>query len=325
VFTATYDLKPEVQLGEYKGIELEKLDEKPEEGAVDKQLDAMRERFARLEKSTEPAVLGDVCTIDFLGKVDDEPFEGGEGKDVPLELGSNSFVPGFEDQLVGVNVGDEVDVNITFPADYRVDELAGKDAVFHVAVKEIKHKFLSEMDDEFAKDVSEFETLQELRQDIEDKLNKEVQERIQNDLETKVVEKAMQQAAIELPDSMISYRQDMLIENLAGQMGRQGLDFSKYLEYTDTSVEKLRDDLKERAIRELKTESVLEAVAEAEKIEIADADLDGEYERLAGQTGRPQDEIKNIYEANKSMADSLRFSLRMNEAIKFLVNNSVIK
>jgi trigger factor len=305
-------------------MELEKLDDKPEEGAVERQLDAMRERFARLEKSTEPAALGDVCTIDFLGKVDDEPFEGGEGKDVPLELGSNSFVPGFEEQLVGADIGDEVDVNITFPTDYRVDELAGKDAVFHVLVKEIKHKFLSEMDDEFAKDVSEFETIDELRKDIEDKIDKEIQERVQNDLEAKAIEKAMREATIELPDSMISYRQDLLVENLASQMGRQGLEFSKYLEYMDLTVDTFRDDLRERAIRELKTEYVLEAVAAQEGIEVCEADMDSEYQRMAGQTGRAQEEIKKLYDENKSMADSLTFSLMMNKTIKFLVENSTI-
>ncbi|MEL7623643.1 MAG: trigger factor [Clostridiales bacterium] len=325
IFTATYDLKPEIKLGAYKGMELEKISEAAEEGAVEKQLKAMQERFARLEKTDGPAVVGDVCTIDFLGKVDDIPFEGGAGQNHPLELGSGSFIPGFEEQLVGAKVGDEVAVNVTFPEDYRATELAGKAAVFDVAVKEIQHKIFSEMDDEFAKDVSEFETLEELKKDLEEKLNKEAKEKAQADLENKAVEKAVEEADPELPESMLAMRQDQLLENFARQIRRQGIELEQYMELTGMKLEDIRENFKERAQKELQTELVLEAVAKAEGVVISDEDLEDEYKRLADQTGRPAEEIKEIYGGNKTMVESLKFNLMMNKAIKVLTDNAKIK
>jgi len=325
VFTATYDMKPEIKLGAYKGMELEKIADAPDEDAVDKQLQAMRERFARLEKTEEPAVHGDICTIDFVGKIDDVPFDGGAGTDHPLELGSNSFIPGFEEQLVGVSTGAEIEVKVTFPEDYRAEELAGKDAVFDVTVKEIKHKFLSEMDDEFAKDVSEFETLEELKKDLEEKADKEAKDKAQADFETKAVEKAKEEAEIELADSIVSFRQDQLLENFAGQMRRQGIELQQYLEYTNTDIEDFRVQFKDRATSELKTELVLEAVADAEGITVSDDDLEAEFQRLAEQTSRPADDIKKLYEGNKTMTESLKFSLMMNKAVKLLTDNAVAK
>lgn len=325
VFAATYDLKPEIKLGAYKGMELEKSSEAAEEGAVEKQLKAMQERFARLEKTEGPAVVGDVCTIDFLGKVDDIPFEGGAGQDHPLELGSGSFIPGFEEQLVGAKVGDEVAVSVTFPEDYRATELAGKAAVFDVTVKEIQHKIFSEMDDEFAKDVSEFETLEELKKDLEEKLNKEAKEKAQADLENKAVEKAVEEADPELPESMLAMRQDQLLENFARQIRRQGIELEQYMELTGMKLEDIRENFKERARKELQTELVLEAVAKAEGVIIGDEELEDEYKRLADQTGRLAEEIKEIYGGNKTMVESLKFNLMMNKAIKVLTENAKIK
>lgn len=325
VFTATYDLKPEVKLGPYKGLELEKLSGEPEDGAVDKQLKAMQERFARLEKAEGPAAAGDICTIDFLGKIDDEAFEGGEGKDHALELGSNSFIPGFEDQLIGAKAGDEISVKVAFPGDYRAEELAGKDAVFDVTVKEVQKKFLSDMDDEFAKDVSEFETMEELRKDIEDRLIKEAKDAAQSDFATKAVENILGESEVELAEGMIEFRQDQLLENFANQMRRQGLELEQYIQYAGTTAEEIREDFKERAIRELKTELVLEAIAAAESVAVGDDDLEAEYQKLAEQTGKTAEEIKELYDGNKTMAESLKFSLMMNKTITFITDNAIVK
>lgn len=324
VFTATYDMKPAVKLGAYKGMKLERKSEDVEAGAVDKQLNEMRDRFARLEKTDGPAAMGDICTIDFLGKIDDVPFDGGEGKDHQLELGSNSFIPGFEDQLVGVKAGDEVEVKVAFPGDYRAEELAGKDAVFEVAVKEVQQRILSEMDDEFAKDVSEFDTLEELKKDIEEKLDKEAKDAAQSDFATKAVEKALEDAEMELADSMVSFRQDQLLENFAMQVRRSGLELDQYMQFAGTTVEEFRETLKERAINELKTELVLEAIADAEGMTVEDGDMDAEYEKLAEQTGKTAEEIKQLYDENKTMAESLKFSLMMNKTVKFLTDNAKI-
>ncbi|MCL1805070.1 MAG: trigger factor [Clostridiales bacterium] len=324
VFTATYDMKPEVKLGAYKGMKLERISEDVDAGAVEKQLKEMQERFARLEQTEEPAVMGDLCTIDFLGKIDDVPFEGGAGKDHPLELGSNTFIPGFEEQLVGVKAGDELEVKVAFPGDYRAEELAGKDAVFEVAVKGVQKRILSDMDDEFAKDVSEFDTIGELRKDIEDKLGTQAKDAAQSDFATKAVEKAIEGASIELADSMISFRQDQLLENFAMQVRRSGLELDQYMQFAGTTVEEFRETLKERAVKELETELVLEAIAAAEDISAGDEDMEEEYSKLAEQTGKTAEEIKELYESSKTMAESLKFSLTMNKTVKYLTDNAKV-
>ncbi|MCL2120872.1 MAG: trigger factor [Clostridiales bacterium] len=324
VFTATYDMKPEITLGAYKGMELEKLSVTVEDDAVEKQLKAMQERFARLEKTEEAAVLGDICTIDFLGMVDDIPFEGGEGKDYQLELGSGRFIPGFEDQLVGAKAGDECKVNVVFPEDYQAEDLAGKDAVFSVTLKEVQHKILSEMDDEFAKDVSEFETLEELKKDIDEKLHTEANRSIQSDFETKAVMKVIEDVELTLPDSMITFRQDQLVDNFAQQIAMQGLSIEAYMQYANLDADALRGNFKEQAIRELQSEFVLEAVAKAEGIAVSDEEVSEECRKLADQTGRPVEEIEKFYDENKTMLASFKQSLMMNKTIQFLTDNAVV-
>ena len=323
VFTATYDLKPEIVLGSYKGMALEKISEALDENAVEDQLAAMRERFARLETTEEPAALGDVCTIDFLGKIDDEPFEGGEGKEYHLELGSKTFIPGFEDQLVGARAGDEVEIQVTFPEDYQAEDLAGKDAVFDVAVVEVQHKILADMDDEFAKDVSEFETLDELKKSLLEKLSKDAADKVQADFESKAVQKAIDDAEMDLPHSMIELREDHLLDNFASQLARQGIPVEAYLQYLNVDPETLRENFHEQAERELKTELVLEAIAEAEGINATEEEITAEYERLAEQTGKPEEEIRAIYEGNKTMLESLKFSLMMTKTVKLLADHAV--
>lgn len=322
VFTAEYDLKPEIKLGDYKGMKLEKPSEEPEEGAVDKQLKAMQERFARLDVVEGPAQLGDVCLIDFLGKLDQVPFEGGAGQDHSLELGSNSFIPGFEEQLVGAQAGDEVEVNVTFPEDYRATDLAGKAVVFEVVVKEVKRKVLSEMDDEFAKDVSEFDTLDELKADLENKLKTQAKDKAIADLERQVIEKALAEATMEVPESFINIRLDQLIEDFSRQIGQQGINFEQYMEITGATAESIRQQFQERAEKETKTELLLEAIGQKEALEISDEELTEEYENLSKQTNMTVENIREQYGTNEEWVASLKYSLKMNKAIKLMVNEA---
>ncbi|MEA4892245.1 MAG: trigger factor [Peptococcaceae bacterium] len=325
VFTAEYDLKPVVTLGEYKGLELEKISGEPEEGAVEKQIKAMQERFARLEKIEGAAEKGDVCTIDFVGKVDDTAFEGGTGSNHPLELGSGSFIPGFEDQLLGSKAGDEIKVDVTFPEDYGAKELAGKAAVFDVTVTEVKRKVLAELNDDFAQDVSECQTMEELRTELTEKLSAQAKEKAKAEMETQALEKALAVCQVTVPDSMVDVRLDQLLDNFIRQISRQGIGFEQYLQLTGNTAEKVRDNFRERAVTELKTELVLEAIADAEGIVADDEALEAEYARLAEQTQKTPEEIKEIYGANSAMVDSLKFNVKVTGAIKILMDNAKIK
>ncbi|MDR1193716.1 MAG: trigger factor, partial [Peptococcaceae bacterium] len=283
----------------------------------------MRDRYARIETVDGPATVGDICVIDFLGMIDGEAFDGGSGQNYSLELGSGSFIPGFEDQLIDAKAGDEVPVFVVFPEDYRPEDLAGKEAVFAVTVKEVKRKLLSDMDDEFAKDVSEFETLAELRADLAAKLDKEAKERSQADWESKVVENAAAGAEVALPEGMVSLRADHLMQEFSQRLRQQNLDLDKYLEITGGKLEDAENDMRQRAQDELKTELVLYAVAKAEGLAVSDGDLEEEYARLAGQTDQTVETIKKIYTGSKGMAKSIRENLLMSKTIKRLAELAV--
>lgn len=322
VFTAEYDLKPEVKLGEYKGLELVKPNGEPEEGAIEKQLKAMQERFARIDEVEGAAKMGDTCTIDFTGKVDDVPFEGGTGTDYDLELGSNSFIPGFEDQLVGAQAYDQVAVNVTFPEDYRAKELAGKAVVFDVLVKAVKRKFFAPMDDEFAKDVSEFETLDELKADLAEKLAKQAKDKAQANLEDQAISKVIENSQLEIPQSMLDIRMDQMIENFAKQIAQQGIGFQQYMDITGMTPETVRDQFKERAQKELTTELVLDAVVKAEGIQISDEELNEEYERMAKQVNQPVETIKETYSKNEDWNAAIKYSLSVQKVVKLMIENA---
>jgi trigger factor len=322
VFSAEYDLKPQIKLGDYKGMKLQKVSEALEEDAVDKQLKMMQERFARLDEVAEPAKLGDVCVIDFLGKVDDVPFEGGAGTDYNLELGSNSFIPGFEEQLVDAKAGDVVDVKVTFPEEYRAKDLAGKDAVFEVTVKAVKRKILSELNDEFAKDVSEFETIEQLRADLAEKLSQDAKKRAEAEKERLAVDKAVEESEFTLPKSFLDIRMDQMIDNFAQQLAQQGIGFQQYLDITGTSPEALRDQFKDRAEKDIRTELVLEAIVNNEGIEITEEDLNEEFERLASQAKQDVAVVRSTYESNEEWADSVKYGLKLNKAVKILTQEA---
>ena len=283
IFKAKVEIKPEVELGEYKGLELEKLDTAVTEEDVNKELEQLRQRHAQLEVVGEEGQVenGDFVVIDFVGKVNGEPFEGGTAEDYTLEIGSGTFIPGFEDQLVGMKLNEQKVIEVTFPADYHSEELAGKEATFDVTVKEIKRKKLAELDDEFAKDISEFETLQELKNDIENKLKKRKEENAQNHLREQAIAKASENAQVDIPQAMIDTQIDDILQNFDLRLRSQGLSLEKFLQYSQQTQESIREQYQEDAKKAVKNQLVLEAIAKAEGIEVEEEDLEKEFERLA--------------------------------------------
>lgn len=325
IFKAKVEIKPEVELGEYKGLELEKLDTAVTEEDVNKELEQLRQRHAQLEVVGEEGQVenGDFVVIDFVGKVNGEPFEGGTAEDYTLEIGSGTFIPGFEDQLVGMKLNEQKVIEVTFPADYHSEELAGKEATFDVTVKEIKRKKLAELDDEFAKDISEFETLQELKNDIENKLKKRKEENAQNHLREQAIAKASENAQVDIPQAMIDTQIDDILQNFDLRLRSQGLSLEKFLQYSQQTQESIREQYQEDAKKAVKNQLVLEAIAKAEGIEVEEEDLEKEFERLAEMYNQKKEEIKEIL-TQQGQIDAIKHSIRIDKAVDFIIANAKI-
>ncbi len=325
IFKAKVEIKPEVELGEYKGLELEKLDTAVTEEDVNKELEQLRQRHAQLEVVGEEGQVenGDFVVIDFVGKVNGEPFEGGTAEDYTLEIGSGTFIPGFEDQLVGMKLNEQKVIEVTFPADYHSEELAGKEAIFDVTVKEIKRKKLAELDDEFAKDISEFETLQELKNDIENKLKKRKEENAQNHLREQAIAKASENAQVDIPQAMIDTQIDDILQNFDLRLRSQGLSLEKFLQYSQQTQESIREQYQEDAKKAVKNQLVLEAIAKAEGIEVEEEDLEKEFERLAEMYNQKKEEIKEIL-TQQGQIDAIKHSIRIDKAVDFIIANAKI-
>lgn len=297
VFKATVIVKPEVELGQYKGLGVEKPEVKVDDEQVENQLKSRQERHAKIINLDEGTVEdGDTATIDFEGFVDEVAFPGGKGVDYPLLIGSNTFIPGFEEQIIGAAVGAELDVKVTFPEEYHQAELAGKEALFKVTVKGIKRKELSPLDDEFAKDVSDFETLEELKADIRSNLLKTAEEKSERDFKNSLLEKAVENAQVDIPSVMIDFRVDEMIRELAQRLQYQGLSFEHYLQYAGTGIEDLKKKYRAQAETSVKTELVLEAIAKAEGIEAADEEMNGEIEKYASQYKQEPAQFREMLE-----------------------------
>ncbi|QCX33078.1 trigger factor [Caloramator sp. E03] len=285
IYTATVTVKPEVKLGEYKGVEVEKVEYKVSDEDVDTELNLMRDKNARILTKEGKIENGDIAVIDFEGFIDGVPFEGGKADNYQLTIGSGTFIPGFEDQLVGVAAGNTVDVNVTFPEDYHEESLKGKPALFKVTVKEVKYKELPELDDEFAKDVSEFDTLDELKQDIRKKLEEENALKAKKEYEDKVINKVVEAAEVDIPDVMIEKEIDFMINDFSYRLKYQGLDIKKYAELIGTTVEGLREQFKEPAKQRVKNKLVLEAIAKAENIKASEDEIEKRAEEIAKYYG----------------------------------------
>lgn len=322
IFSAKVTVKPEVVLGDYKGIEVEKVEYTVSDEDIDAELSRMQNQNARIKTVEDrPAQNGDTVVIDFEGFVDGVAFEGGKGENYSLELGSGSFIPGFEDQLVGKNKDEEAEVNVTFPEDYHAEELKGKAAVFKVKIHEVKEKELPALDDEFAKDTSEFDTLDELKKDIRAKKEKEAENRTRLELESKVLEKVANNATIDIPACMVEHQIDKMMNDFAYRLQGQGLTLDKYMEYTGMDKDKMRDQFRPGAEPQVRTNLVVEKINQVEGIEATDEDVEAEYAKMAEQYGMELDKVKEIMQANEQ---ALRNELKMTKTVDMLIDSAVL-
>ena len=315
------EVKPEVKLGEYKGIEIEKQEFNVTDEDINNELKNIQERNARVvEVEDRAAENGDILTLDYSGSVDGEMFDGGTAQNQTLELGSNSFIPGFEEQLVGVNVGEDKDVNVTFPEEYQQEDLAGADAVFKVTVHEIKAKDLPELDDELAKDVSEFDTLDELKEDIKTKLQEEAEKKEKASFENSVIDKVCENTDIETPQVLIDDQIEANVRDFGQRLSSQGLELEKYLELTGMKMSDFREQFKEDAERVAKAELVLEAIAKEEKIEATDEQLETELEEMAKQYNQKLEDVKERF--SQDDLDYIKEGIVKRNTVEFLVENT---
>ena len=296
IFTAEVAVKPAVTLGEYKGIQVEKAPVEVTEEEIQAEVDKEREANSRTVTVEDRAVQkGDIATIDFEGFVDGVAFDGGKGENYDLEIGSNTFIPGFEDQLVGAEIGKELDVNVTFPEEYGAKELAGKAAVFKCKVNGIKVKELPEADDEFAQEVSEFDTLDAYKEDIKANLLKKKEEEAQRVKEDAVIGKIIEGAQMDIPEAMVEYQTQQMLDDFGRRMQSQGLSLEQYFQFTGMTEDQYKEQMKPRALQNIQSRLVLEAVAAAEKLEATEEDLDAEYAKMAEQYKLDVEKVKEIF------------------------------
>lgn len=321
--TITVTAYPEFEVKDYKGVEIEKIENAVTDEDIEKELEALQNRNARMVLAERPAKDGDTVLIDYSGFVGDEQFEGGTAERQPLKLGSNTFIPGFEEQLVGCNAGDEKDVVVTFPEEYHADNLAGKEAVFKCKVHEVKEEEKPELNDDFAKDVSEFDTLDELKQQTREKLEKTAAENSVNQMKNAVLEKIYEANDIEIPEVMIEDEIDGMMKEFDQQLRYQGLDLEKYLQYLGKDAKGFREELREDATKKTKTRMIISAIADAEKLEVSEEELNKELELMSIQYKLEVEQIKSMLGADNSAA--LEKDIKMRKAVDFVYDNAVIK
>lgn len=323
-FKATVIVKPEVELGNYKGLEIAEKPVVVSAEEIDEELKRLQNRHAELVVLEEGAVEnGDIAIIDFEGFVDGAAFEGGKAEKYSLELGSGSFIPGFEEQLVGMSKGDAKDIEVTFPADYHSEELKGKPAVFKVTLHEIKRKSLPALDDEFAKDVSEFDTLEEFKQDIEKRLKERKEQEKQKEKETSVVEKAVAAAKVDIPEVMIDSEAEQMVRDFENRLKTQGMNLELYCQFTGQNEQSLKEQMKADAEKRVRNNLVLETIAKAENITASEEDINKELEDMAKQYQRSAEELRNILNANGHL-ESLKSDLTIRKTVDFLVEQSKV-
>lgn len=323
VYTAEVTVKPEVKLGDYKGIEVKKIAYDVNEEDIQAELNAMRERSARLTTKDGEVANGDIAVIDFEGFVDGVAFEGGKAENYSLTIGSGTFIPGFEDQLIGAKVGETVDVNVTFPEEYHAENLKGKPALFKVKINEIKTKLLPELDDEFASEVSEFNTLDELKQDIKARLEKENAERAKKDLEEEALTKAVETCEVEIPEVMIENEIDYMIKDLDYRLRYQGMDINSYMNMLGIDTETLRNDFKEVAAKRVKINLVVEAIAKAENIVAQDEEVENRAEEIAKMYSK--DDVEKMKQAIlMTERYAIEEEIVNNKVVDLLVSNAKV-
>lgn len=313
--------KPEATIEGYKGIEVTKMPVEVSAEDIDREIDRVRERNSRIVNVEDRASQnGDIVTIDFDGYVDGKQFDGGKADNYELTLGAGQFIPGFEDQVVGHNVGDEFDVNVTFPEDYHAEELKGKPAVFKIKLHEIKMKELPTVDDEFVKDVSEFDTLDEYRKDIEKHLHDQKEKAANNDVENQLVDAVIEKVQAEIPDEMVENEVDEIINSFAYRLQSQGLKLETYLKYTGQTTDDLRTQYKPQAERQVKVRLGLEKIAELENLKPTEEETEAEYQKLADAYNMPLESVKNLV-----TVEGINSDIQNQKAIDFIRENAVIK
>jgi trigger factor len=321
IFSAKVTVKPEVKLGEYKGLEVEAVNTEVTDEDVEKELKSLQERHAELVVKEDGAVEdGDTAVIDFEGFVGDEAFEGGKGENYSLVIGSGSFIPGFEDQLIGKKAGEDVEVNVTFPEDYHAENLAGKEATFKVKIHEIKSKVLPELDDEFAKDADdEVETLDELKAKIRTRLENQRKEDAENTKRETLINKATENAEIDIPEVMVDNELDRMLQEFEQNLQMQGINLEMYQQITGQDKDALKEQMKDDARKRVQTSLTLEAIANAENLEVTDEDLENEWNRMAEMYNMEAEQIKQILGNN---VEGIKGDLKIRKAIDFLAEHS---
>ncbi|MBR4574485.1 MAG: trigger factor [Lachnospiraceae bacterium] len=326
IFTAEVALKPDVDLGKYKGVKIEKIETAVTDEDIDKEIKREQEANARTITVTDrPVKDGDTAVIDFEGFVDGVAFEGGKGENYPLVIGSGSFIPGFEDQIIGKNTGDDCDVNVTFPEDYNAKDLAGKDAVFKVKVNEIKEKELPELDDEFASEVSEFDTMAEYREDVKKKLAEKKEKEAKDKKEDAVIEAIIKDSKMEIPEPMIDTNVDNMISDYAQRLQSQGLSLEQYFMFTGLDMDKFRSQMREGAVKRIESRLVLDAIVAAEDFSISDEEYEKELERIAEESKMEINKLKEYIGDDEYGKNRIIDDLKIQKAIDLITESAVEK
>ena len=323
IFTAVFQTKPEAELGKYKGVEIKKVEYKVTDEDIEHELGHMQEHNSRLiSVEDRPVEKGDIANINFEGFVDDVAFEGGKAENHDLEIGSNTFIPGFEDQIIGMKIDEEKDIKVKFPDEYFSKDLAGKDAIFKVKVNEIKKKELPKLDDEFAKDVSEFDTLKELKESIKEKQQKQNDERAKYETQDAVIKAVCENVKVDIPSGMIETETENMLKDMEQRLAYQGLKLDQYLQMMGKTREEMQKEYEPQATEAIKSRLALEAVIKAEKIEVADIDVDEKIKEMAKNYGKENDEE---FLKNENVRNYIKQGLESEKAIEFLVENAKIK
>lgn len=320
IFTAEVAVKPEVELGNYKGIKVEKPSVEVTEDDINAELENVRKQNSRtIPVEDRPVQDGDMTTIDFEGFVDGVAFEGGKGTDYPLTIGSHSFIDTFEEQLIGKNIGEETEVNVTFPEDYHAEELKGKPAMFKVTVKEIKAVELPELDDDFAQDVSEFDTLAEYKEDVKKKLAEKKEADAKTEVENQAIEALIADSKMDIPEPMIDLQVRQMAEDFARRIQSQGISIEQYFQFTGLTSEKMLEQMRPQALKRIQSRLVLEAVAKAENFEITEDDINSEIERMAAMYQMETDKLKEL--VSDSEKDAMKQDIGVQKAVDFIIAN----
>ena len=323
IFTATFEVKPEAKIGKYKGIEVEKIEYNVTDEAVEHEIEHMQEHNARIISVEDSAVEeGNIATIDYDGSVDGVHFEGGKGENFDLTIGSKTFIPGFEDQVIGMKIGEEKDVKVTFPTEYHQEDLAGKEAIFAVKVNAIKKKELPKLDDEFAKDVSEYETLAELKASIKENMQKESDNKAKYETEEAIMQKIVETTEVEIPNGMIETEVDNMMKDMEQRLSYQGLQLNQYLSMMNKQEDDMREELKDQAEKSIKSRLALEQIIKAEKIEATEEELDSKIAEMAKNYGKEDDKE---FGKNENVRNYIKNGLANEKALNFLIDNAKFK